>query len=160
MVGQLCCSSFTIRRRVDYAIQQYTDNFGSRIHSPLSLHHNGQGFGQRAGVTGLYLGCSWPSYRVIHDRSPADARGQSCLQSGRTSAVVVCRIANCIRFNRHSPDSRGFGARIAPLTGLGNGKCAVASKRRSKPAVDGTATLKRAALPASRHTSPLVACRI
>jgi hypothetical protein len=47
--------------------------------------------------------------------------------------------------NRHLPDSRQFRARIAPLASLNKAKMAfAASKWRSKPAVDGTATLKRA----------------
>ena len=34
-----------------------------------------------------------------------------------------------IDINRHSPDSRGFGARIVPLTGSGNNKsCSVRAK--------------------------------
>jgi hypothetical protein len=34
-----------------------------------------------------------------------------------------------IRLIRHSPDSRGFGARIVPLTGSGNDKsCSVRAK--------------------------------
>jgi hypothetical protein len=47
------------------------------------------------------------------------------------------QVVNCFSFlcdtetyiNRHSPDSRGFGARIVPLTGSGNDKsCSVRAK--------------------------------
>jgi len=35
----------------------------------------------------------------------------------------------CFTISGHSPDARGFGARIVPLTGLGNGKsCSIRAK--------------------------------
>jgi hypothetical protein len=59
-------------------------------------------------------------------------------------------------FNRHSPDSGGFEARIAPLTRLGNDKsCSVRPKGdRSLRLI----ALKRADLAGSRHTFAVVAC--
>src|SRR5215468_5442500 len=55
-------------------------------------------------------------------------------------------------FSRHSPDARGFGARIVPLTGLGNGKSySVRTKGRS-PQLIVPERVKPADLARSRHT--------
>jgi hypothetical protein len=53
--------------------------------------------------------------------------------------------------NRHSPDSVGFGASIAPLTGSGNGKHLPREPKRSKPIADGGETPNAPRWPASRQ---------
>ena len=59
--------------------------------------------------------------------------------------------------NRHSPDSGQFLGQSHSLDRFGQRQIGfVVGKRRSKPAVDRTATLIRAVLPESRHASPLV----
>ena len=100
---------------------------------------------------------------------PGDTRppgaGTSC--AGESGGQRTFSIAIAVAFlgrpraapiNRHSPDSGQSLGQSHPLDRLGQGQIVfVAGKRRSKPAVDGTATLIRAVLPESRPASPLVA---
>ena len=99
---------------------------------------------------------------------PGDTRppgaGTSC--AGESGGQRTFSIAIAVAFlgrpraapiNRHSPDSGQFLGQSHPLDRLGQRQIGLVGKRRSKPAVDGTATLIRAVLPESRHASPLVA---
>ena len=100
---------------------------------------------------------------------PGDTRppgaGTSC--AGESGGQRTFSIAIAVAFlgrpraapiNRHSPDSGQFLGQSHLLDRLGQRQIGlVGGKRRSKPAVDGTATLIRTVLPESRHASPLVA---
>ena len=54
---------------------------------------------------------------------------QVLARNGRSACALALRSSRPSPFNRHSPDSRQFEARIAPLIGLGNGKFRLARAR-------------------------------
>jgi hypothetical protein len=87
-------------------------------------------------------------------------RGATCgLGHGRFLLNVLPDIPRIPADIREIPD--GFDAMIAVFDRLRRQYIAfLAGKRQLKPVFEGTETLTRAALPASRHTSPLVDRRI
>jgi hypothetical protein len=65
-----------------------------------------------------------------------------------------------VLINRHTSDSTGFAAMIAPLSALSNGNSrSPRAKARSKPSSEGTGGLHSAGLGTPAQTSLIATCR-